>query len=67
LGHHGGRQEDIVTLFLLLVIIAVALGLIGVLIKGLFYLLIIGIVIFVLGLFIGRRRFGKRRTKRSPR
>ena len=55
------------TLFLLLVIIAVALGLIGVLIKGLFYLLIIGIVIFVLGLFIGRRRFGKRRTKRSPR
>ena len=59
-------------LFLLLVTVAVALGLIGVLVKGLFYLLIIGIAIFVLDLYLGRRHLGRRRTRRrytrrSPR
>lgn len=46
--------------FLLLVLAAVALGIVGVVVKGLFYLLIIGVVVF-LGAFIllgtrGRRR-----------
>lgn len=46
--------------FLLLILIAVALGIVGEVVKGLFYLLIIGIVIFlgafiVLGLRIRRR------------
>jgi hypothetical protein len=46
--------------FLLLILIAVALGIVGEVVKGLFYLLIIGIVIFlaafiVLGLTIRRR------------
>lgn len=35
-------------LFLLVVLAAVALGIIGVVVKGLLYLLIIGIVIFLL-------------------
>ncbi|MDO0927303.1 hypothetical protein QQY24_18490 [Streptomyces sp. TG1A-8] len=56
------------TFFLLLVIAAIVLGIIGVVAKGLFYLLIIGIVVFVaalvhLGLHI--RRSGRhRRTLR---
>jgi hypothetical protein len=43
-------------LFLLIIIAAVALGIIGVVVKGLFYLLIIGIVIFLIDfLFLGSR------------
>lgn len=47
--------------FLLLVLIAVALGIVGEVVKGLFYLLIIGIVVFlcafiVLGLQLRRHR-----------
>lgn len=49
------------TLFLLLVIAAIVLGIIGVAVKGLFYLLIIGIVVFLgsllfLGMRLGRHR-----------
>ena len=32
-------------LFLLLIIVAIALGIVGVVVKGLFYLLIIGVVV----------------------
>lgn len=49
-----------IALFLLVIIAAVALGVIGMVINGLFYLLIIGIVIFLIDfLFLGfslRRR-----------
>lgn len=54
-------------LFLALVIIALALALLGVMMKGLFWLLIIGIVVFVVNVAISGRRLGRRRTKRSPR
>ena len=54
-------------LFLLLVIVALVLGLIGVLVKDLYYLLIIGIAVFVLALYLGGRRLGRRHTKRSSR
>jgi hypothetical protein len=48
-------------LFLLLVIAAIALGIVGVVVKGLFWLLIIGIVVIlvdfvVVGLRLSRRR-----------
>lgn len=49
-------------LFLLVVIIAIALGILGVVIKGLLFLLIIGIIVFLLdfallgGILRGRRR-----------
>lgn len=38
------------TLFLILIIVAIALGIIGAVAEGLFYLLIIGIVVFVAAL-----------------
>ncbi|MFE9597238.1 hypothetical protein [Streptomyces hokutonensis] len=48
-------------LFLLLVLVAIVLGIVGVAAKGLFYLLVIGVVVLVadfvlLGLRLGRRR-----------
>ncbi|MET9503695.1 hypothetical protein ABZY42_18550 [Streptomyces sp. NPDC006622] len=48
-------------LFLLLVILAIVLGIIGVVAKGLFYLLVIGVAVLLadfvlLGLRLGRRR-----------
>lgn len=49
-------------LFLLIVIVAIALGLIGVVVKGLLFLLFIGIVVFLLDfLFLGARLRGRRR------
>ncbi|MFK0181732.1 hypothetical protein ACIQVR_37895 [Streptomyces xanthochromogenes] len=56
------------TFFLLLVIAAIVLGLIGAVVKGLFYLLIIGIVVFIAALVylvLHIRRSGRRqRTRR---
>ena len=50
-------------LFLLVVIIAIALGIIGAVVHGLLYLLIIGIVVLVLDLiFVGVRK----RTSQRP-
>jgi hypothetical protein len=54
-------------LFLFIIIIAIALGIVGVVIKGLFFLLIIGIVIFLLNLLFGGIRYGRRRGSRLPR
>ncbi|MGW0774924.1 hypothetical protein ACWGI0_17600 [Streptomyces sp. NPDC054802] len=52
--------------FLLLLLVAVVLGIIGVAVEGLFYLLIIGVVVFLAAvLFLGLRM--GRRTGRSPR
>ncbi|BDM67491.1 hypothetical protein HEK616_09780 [Streptomyces nigrescens] len=52
-------------LFLFLVLVAVVLGIIGVVAKGLSYLLIIGIVVFVIALaFIGVH--WTRRSRRRP-
>ncbi|HEY4464946.1 MAG TPA: hypothetical protein VGN41_19945 [Streptosporangiaceae bacterium] len=54
-------------LFLFVIIIAIALGILGVVLKGLFWLLIIGIVLFVLNLLIGGIRAGRRRGRRPAR
>lgn len=48
-------------LFLLILLAAVALGIIGVAAKGLLYLLIIGIVVFILDLVGFGWRGGRRR------
>jgi hypothetical protein len=52
--------------FLLLVLAAVALGIIGAVVKGLLYLLIIGVVIFLLSFIVlgVRMRRGRRRPLR---
>jgi hypothetical protein len=54
-------------LFLFIIIIAIALGILGVVLKGLFWLLIIGIVIFLANLVFGGIRLGKRRGSRVGR
>jgi hypothetical protein len=48
-------------LFLLLVIAAIALGIVGVVVKGLFYLLIIGIVVILVDLVVVGIRLSRRR------
>jgi hypothetical membrane protein len=55
-------------IFLLLVIAAIALGIVGVVVKGLLYLLFIGIVVFLGAFLLGalwtRRRASRRRHAR---
>ena len=48
-------------LFLLLIIVAIALGIVGVVVKGLFYLLLIGIVVVLIDLIVMGVRLGRRR------
>ena len=52
-------------LFLLLVIVAIALGIVGVVAKGLLFLLIIGIVVFV-GALVLAGLLMRRRPRRTP-
>jgi hypothetical protein len=52
-------------LFLLLVIIAIAPGIVGVVAKGLLFLLFIGIVVFLGALVLGALRM-RRRPGHSP-
>jgi len=53
-----------IAFFLLLVIVAIALGIVGVVAKGLLFLLFIGIVVFVGALLLGALRL--RRSGKSP-
>ena len=50
-------------LFLLIVIAAIALGIVGVVVQGLFYLLIIGVVLFLANLVLGGLIWGRRRSR----
>jgi hypothetical protein len=54
-----------IALFLLLVIVAIALGIVGVVAKGLLYLLIIGIVVFLVALTLAALRM-RRPPGRHP-
>jgi hypothetical protein len=56
-----------IALFLLLVIVAIGLGIAGVVVKGLFYLLIIGIVVVVGALLLAGLRMRRRPAKRGAR
>ncbi|MFD1658546.1 hypothetical protein ACFSL4_10070 [Streptomyces caeni] len=51
-------------LFLFLIIVAIALGLVGAVVKGLFYLLVIGIVVFVAAFVLLGARWS--RSRRRP-
>ncbi|MEU6366991.1 hypothetical protein ABZ876_14980 [Streptomyces sp. NPDC046931] len=53
--------------FLFLILVAIVLGLIGAVVKGLFYLLIIGVVIFVLNLLLWGVRWSRRSHRRPVR
>jgi hypothetical protein len=50
--------------FLFLILVAVALGIIGAVVHGLLYLLIIGIVIFLAAFIVGGARMRRRRPVR---
>lgn len=56
-----------IALFLLLVIAAVVLGIFGAVVKGLLYLLIIGIVVFVGALLLAAFRMRRRPDRRQTR
>ncbi|MFG2087050.1 MULTISPECIES: hypothetical protein [unclassified Spirillospora] len=54
-------------LFLFILLVAIALGIIGFVVKGLFYLLIIGVLLFLADLVLSGIRFGHRRASRPTR
>jgi hypothetical protein len=56
-----------IALFLLLVIVAIVLGIVGVVTKGLLYLLIIGIVVFLGALLLAALRMRRRPGRRPAR
>ena len=56
-----------IAFFLLLVIVAIALGIIGVVAMGLLYLLIIGIVVFLGALILAALRMRRRPGKHPAR
>jgi hypothetical protein len=57
----------VIALFLLLLIVAIVLGIVGVVTKGLFYLLIIGIVVFLGALVLAAVRMRRRPGRRPAR
>jgi hypothetical protein len=56
-----------IALFLLLVIAAIALGIAGVVVQGLLYLLIIGIAVFLGALLLAGLRMRRRPGRRTAR
>ena len=56
-----------IALFLLLVIAAIVLGIVGVVVKGLLYLLFIGIVVLLGALLLAALRMRRRPGKRPAR
>ncbi|MCO5971291.1 MULTISPECIES: hypothetical protein [Actinoallomurus] len=51
------------SLFLALILVAIALGISGWVVKGLFFLLIIGIVVFLADMILGGILLGRRRGR----
>jgi uncharacterized BrkB/YihY/UPF0761 family membrane protein len=60
-------EDPMIALFLLLVIAAMVLGIFGVVVKGLLYLLIIGIVVFLGALLLAALRMRRRPGRRKAR
>jgi hypothetical protein len=56
-----------IALFLLMVIVAIVLGIVGVVAKGLLYLLFIGIVVLLGALLLGALRIRRRPGRRPAR
>jgi hypothetical protein len=57
----------VIALFLLLIIVAIVLGIVGVVAKGLLYLLFIGIVVFIGALIFGAVRMRSRPSRHVSR
>jgi hypothetical protein len=60
-------ENRMIALFLLLVIVAMVLGIVGVAAHGLLYLLFIGIVVFLAALIFAALRMRRRPGSRSAR
>ncbi len=56
-----------IALFLLLVIAAIVLGIFGVVVQGLMYLLLIGIAVFIAALVLAALRMRRRPGRRQAR
>ncbi len=56
-----------IALFLLLVIAAIALGIVGVVVKGMLYLLFVGIVVLLGALLLAALRMRRRPGRRQAR
>jgi hypothetical protein len=56
-----------IALFLLLVIAAIALGIVGVVVKGMLYLLFVGIVVLIGALLLAALRMRRRPGRRQAR
>ena len=65
--HYNRAEDQMIALFLLLVIVAIALGIVGVVVKGLLYLLFIGIVVLLGALLFAALRMRRRPGKRPAR
>jgi hypothetical protein len=64
---YNQAEHQMLAFFLLLVIVAMVLGIVGVVVKGLLYLLIIGIVVFLGALILGALRIRRRPGKSQAR
>lgn len=56
-GRKFNRRRFVMALFLFLVLVAVALGIIGAVVEGLLYILVIGAIVFVCALTYAALRF----------
>ena len=63
----NGAEDRMIAFFLLLVIVAIVLGIVGVVAKGLLYLLFIGIAVFLGALLLGALRMRRRPGKHPAR
>jgi hypothetical protein len=52
-------------LFLLFIIVAIALGIVGAVVKGLFWLLIIGVLVVIVDLILLGTRLGRRGRRQA--
>ncbi len=62
-----GAEDWVIAFFLLLVIVAMVLGIVGVAAKGLLYLLFIGIAVLLVALIFAALRMRRRPGRRPPR
>lgn len=62
-GNAAWPGAETMALFLLVVIVAIALGIVGVVVKGMLYLLVIGVVLFIADLVLVGASAQRRRRK----
>jgi heme A synthase len=63
----NGAEDWMIAFFLLLVIVAIVLGIVGVTANGLLYLLFIGIAVLLAALIFAALRMRRRPGRRPPR